>query len=96
MTAILEGFQFSKILNEDPASKTIFILGKKTNDQNELKDAIIIAEKLHFNKEEIPFINGESGRLVDLNNTGGNDIYHWFKSKLNSNFTSSDLDVFDS
>ncbi|ANZ73113.1 BA75_00287T0 [Komagataella pastoris] len=73
---LLPGFKFEKILNSDPQTKSIVLLGKIDE-----QDAIVSLEKSHFQFNDLQLNslfesdNGVIGqRIRDINI---NDVYHW-------------------
>lgn len=68
---ILQEFEFVKVLNENPLSKTIFIHARKTSN-DESKDAVLIFEKPHFGLDEVKSLFNVNNELdLDIKN----DIY---------------------
>ncbi|KAJ9082053.1 hypothetical protein DSO57_1008186 [Entomophthora muscae] len=84
----MEGFTFKSLLNQDPSTKSVILLGTKLDPETKTeRDAILMLEKLHFVEREIPSLNADSGRLLDINMSDSNDVYSWFKAKMANNFT---------
>ncbi|OZJ02319.1 hypothetical protein BZG36_04448 [Bifiguratus adelaidae] len=77
-TDLLKGFNYERTLNEDPRTKTVWLLGHVSRKTG--RDvAILIAEKTHFSPTELA---GFVDRLRNVRTqVEGNDIYHWFFSE---------------
>ncbi|CED83580.1 Uncharacterized conserved protein [Phaffia rhodozyma] len=75
----IKQFDFERILNDDPALKTLCLLGKIPDKDGSLKQpAIFNLEKRAFNaKLNDPHTTELLANLSNLTITGANDIYHW-------------------
>lgn len=75
ISELVAKFQFDRILNSNPQSKSIVLLGKIDDE-----DAIVTSEKSHFN------VNSNSNEFAtefqQLLQTANNDIYYWGKALL--------------
>ncbi|KAI8049853.1 HIT-like domain-containing protein [Syncephalis plumigaleata] len=88
-TVDIRQFKLTRILNEEPYSKAIFLLGTLPDPSiasGEPVDTLLIAEKLHFTPSEITLFTQR--RLGETQVTGRNDVYHWLKGKFNEAPTS--------
>ncbi|KAL7415086.1 HIT-like domain-containing protein [Mrakia frigida] len=77
-------FVFERILTDDPATRTLFLLGTIPNSKTgEQETAIVKLEKAAFDTHaegEREAVQGLMGRIGKLESLGGNDIYYWAKA----------------
>ncbi|KAG9289971.1 hypothetical protein G9A89_010277 [Geosiphon pyriformis] len=79
----LLGFQFFKVLSEDPRTKTLNVLGFLQADNEAPTHAILLLEKTHFNNEEISVLARE--RVEKWISHESNDIYHIYFGTTKNN-----------
>lgn len=82
ISELVERFQFEKVLNSNPQSKSIVLLGKIDD-----KHAIITAEKTHFSVNSST--NEYSNDYEKLKQTTKNDIYYWGTALLKQDWESN-------
>lgn len=81
LNQLISQFSFTQILNSNPQTKTIILLGNIDS-----KDAIISIEKAHFVIENDSF--DVISLVDDLQTINHNDVYFWSKALLKQSFDS--------
>ncbi|KAL1925291.1 uncharacterized protein VTP21DRAFT_174 [Calcarisporiella thermophila] len=82
---VLSHFKLVRLLNEDPITKSVILLGKihpsASADSDAGENAILRLEKSHFHSSELPQLTLGS-RIASLHLREKNDIYHWLTGML--------------
>ncbi|KAF8994468.1 HIT-like domain-containing protein [Cyathus striatus] len=75
----LNTFKFERILNDDPLSHSLIILGTfATSEGNERVQAVVRIEKTALHPSEAPQFFGENGLIKKVEFGNSTDIYTWF------------------
>lgn len=72
---LVKQFQFKKLLNSNPQTKTVVLLGEIDS-----KDAIISIEKSHFKLDDDKYSVNDN--VSDLKQIQSNDVYYWSAATL--------------